>query len=75
MADENFVLRHTEPGLLSLANKGPNTNGSGFFITLGEKAPDLDGMHVVFGKVTKGFEIVKQFEKYSTVRVTKFILF
>ena len=50
--DENFVIRHEEPGLLSMANKGPNTNGTQFFITL-DKNPHLDGVHVCFGKVVK----------------------
>ena len=63
--DEGVWIPHAEKGLLSMANAGPNTNGSQFFITFVE-TPHLNGKHTVFGRVIKGWNVVKEMEAVET---------
>jgi cyclophilin family peptidyl-prolyl cis-trans isomerase len=63
--DENFDLHHSKPFLVTMANRGPNTNSSQFIITFSE-ASWLDGRHVVFGEILDGFDVLKEIEKVGS---------
>ncbi|XP_077276285.1 nuclear cyclophilin protein Moca-cyp isoform X2 [Temnothorax americanus] len=69
-ADENFIMKHNKPFLLSMANRGRDTNGSQFFITT-QPAPHLDNVHVVFGEVVSGQEIVTHIEGLPVDRMSR----
>ena len=63
--DESFELKHNQPGILSMANAGPNTNGSQFFICT-QPAPHLDGKHVAFGIAKEGYEVIEMLNSIET---------
>jgi len=65
MPDENFIVQHTHKGMMGMANMGPNTNGSQFYITQ-RPTPWLDNEHVVFGKIVDGFELLRTIDEHCS---------